>query len=253
MTLKFNEGFAINPQSAKGGGGTLITKNITANGTYNASSDNADGYSSVAVNVPKGQIQDTLFFSYGLDYNSRNNGIQFVDANRIKMSAGSTNSFIRPRSGPIDLRDATTFRLRLGLYVPDSTTHAEWQTIWGVDYNSNAEALGRHGVIGLNIAYNTLNLNLVSNENNKVIGQLSTGNNYIELSYNNGSLTASYSTTGFDDMTILDQASSDVSGTARMCIGMNTTQYNQPLVLPQVLFDTIQVVKNGSVIWQPVA
>ena len=30
---------------------TLITKNITQNGTYNASSDNADGYSSVIVNV----------------------------------------------------------------------------------------------------------------------------------------------------------------------------------------------------------
>ena len=30
----------------------LITKNITANGTYNASGDNADGYSSVIANVP---------------------------------------------------------------------------------------------------------------------------------------------------------------------------------------------------------
>ena len=35
-----------------GGGGTLITKNITANGTYNAEDDNADGYSSVTVAVP---------------------------------------------------------------------------------------------------------------------------------------------------------------------------------------------------------
>lgn len=31
---------------------TLVSKNITANGTYNAASDNADGYSSVSVNVP---------------------------------------------------------------------------------------------------------------------------------------------------------------------------------------------------------
>lgn len=31
---------------------TLVTKNITANGTYSASSDSADGYSSVTVNVP---------------------------------------------------------------------------------------------------------------------------------------------------------------------------------------------------------
>lgn len=33
---------------------TLITKNITQNGTYNASDDNADGYSSVSVNVSGG-------------------------------------------------------------------------------------------------------------------------------------------------------------------------------------------------------
>lgn len=33
---------------------TLITKNITQNGTYNASSDNADGYSSVTVSVSGG-------------------------------------------------------------------------------------------------------------------------------------------------------------------------------------------------------
>lgn len=33
---------------------TLITKSITENGTYNASSDNADGYSSVTVNVSGG-------------------------------------------------------------------------------------------------------------------------------------------------------------------------------------------------------
>lgn len=35
-----------------GGSATLITKTITENGTYNASSDSADGYSSVTVNVP---------------------------------------------------------------------------------------------------------------------------------------------------------------------------------------------------------
>ena len=37
---------------AGGGSATLITKMITENGTYNASADSADGYSSVAVNVP---------------------------------------------------------------------------------------------------------------------------------------------------------------------------------------------------------
>lgn len=38
---------------------TLITKNITQNGTYNASSDSADGYSSVTVNVSSGPTAQT--------------------------------------------------------------------------------------------------------------------------------------------------------------------------------------------------
>lgn len=42
---------AINAISG-GGGSTLITKSITANGTYSAEDDNADGYSEVTVNVP---------------------------------------------------------------------------------------------------------------------------------------------------------------------------------------------------------
>ena len=60
------------------GSATLITKSITANGTYNASSDSADGYSSVTVNVdggggttpaPKKQINfidydGTILYSY---------------------------------------------------------------------------------------------------------------------------------------------------------------------------------------------
>lgn len=48
---------AINAiQTGGGGSATLITKNITANGTYNASSDSADGYSSVSVAVPSGAV-----------------------------------------------------------------------------------------------------------------------------------------------------------------------------------------------------
>ena len=46
---------------AEGGGGgggeaVLINKSVTANGTYNASSDSADGYKKVTVNVPTREI-----------------------------------------------------------------------------------------------------------------------------------------------------------------------------------------------------
>ena len=39
-------------ESIPSGGGTLITKTVTANGTYAASADNADGYSQVTVALP---------------------------------------------------------------------------------------------------------------------------------------------------------------------------------------------------------
>lgn len=47
-----NNQIVVNVSGGGGGGSTLITKSITANGTYNAQDDSADGYSSVAVNVP---------------------------------------------------------------------------------------------------------------------------------------------------------------------------------------------------------
>lgn len=65
------EGNAITGTLVPGGGGgaTLITKSITANGTYDAEDDNADGYSSVTVNVSGGggtsePRKDVNFFDY---------------------------------------------------------------------------------------------------------------------------------------------------------------------------------------------
>ena len=47
---------AILSISGGGGGSTLIQKTVTANGVYNASSDSADGYSKVTVNVPASAV-----------------------------------------------------------------------------------------------------------------------------------------------------------------------------------------------------
>lgn len=45
--------FALGKAAGGGGGSaTLINKNISANGTYNASADSADGYKKVVVDVP---------------------------------------------------------------------------------------------------------------------------------------------------------------------------------------------------------
>lgn len=55
--------------TASGGGSTptLVTKNITANGTYTASDDGADGYSSVTVNVPTGLSYESGVYTPSVD------------------------------------------------------------------------------------------------------------------------------------------------------------------------------------------
>lgn len=53
-TYKPSEMAAAIESIPSGGSATLGTKTITSNATYNASSDNLDGYSSVTVNVPTG-------------------------------------------------------------------------------------------------------------------------------------------------------------------------------------------------------
>ncbi len=68
-SLAFPAGFvsAINAISGGGSSPTLVTKNITANGTYSASSDSADGYSSVTVNVPSGLAYESGTYTPSAD------------------------------------------------------------------------------------------------------------------------------------------------------------------------------------------
>ena len=60
--MNMNDAFVgslIFNKNGGGGGAVLITKNIYDNGVYSASDDNADGYSSVTVNIPKGGLWAT--------------------------------------------------------------------------------------------------------------------------------------------------------------------------------------------------
>ena len=71
-----------------GGGGsqaTLITKSITQNGIYNASSDNADGYSSVDVSVSGGGVTRTLLYSLDQSQGGRwiNSGIDTTQYDKL--------------------------------------------------------------------------------------------------------------------------------------------------------------------------
>lgn len=62
------DGYIVLPSTGGGGGGsTLITKSITLNGTYDATDDNADGYSSVTVNVQGGASVSETQGTYGTE------------------------------------------------------------------------------------------------------------------------------------------------------------------------------------------
>ena len=76
------------------GSATLITKSITHNGTYNASSDNADGYSSVTVNVSGGGGSVSRLFTanYWVDTSGNVHNIEDDDGNTISAEATSIPS-----------------------------------------------------------------------------------------------------------------------------------------------------------------
>ena len=60
-SLSFPDGFVSAVQNIpSGGGSTLISKTITANGTYDASDDSADGYSEVTVNISSKLVSGTF-------------------------------------------------------------------------------------------------------------------------------------------------------------------------------------------------
>lgn len=71
---------SIGMGTASGGGGssTLITKNITTNGTYNASDDNADGYSSVTVNVPSSSQREIVVPEQTIEVSSNYTQLNYV-------------------------------------------------------------------------------------------------------------------------------------------------------------------------------
>lgn len=67
-----------------GGGGSapvLITKSITQNGDYYASSDNADGYSEVTVAVSGGGVTKSLLYTFNLSQGAQwlNTGVSVAD------------------------------------------------------------------------------------------------------------------------------------------------------------------------------
>lgn len=71
-----------------GGGSTLISKNITANGTYKAQDDNADGYSEVSVAVSPNTGTKNITDN-GI-YNAASDGLDGYSSVEVDVSGGGT-------------------------------------------------------------------------------------------------------------------------------------------------------------------
>lgn len=91
----FLMGYGAGKSAGGGGGSTIITKTITANGTYSAEDDDADGYSEVTVNVSGGG-SPTLY------YNSASNGTLYAE-NTIIDSATPTSA-LKKLAGAANLK-----------------------------------------------------------------------------------------------------------------------------------------------------
>lgn len=95
--LEFPSGFVTAIQNIpSGGSATLITKNITTNGTYSAEDDDADGYSEVTVSVQNTSVLSGSFTcpssgsSYELSFGKTINKYMFL----IEMDSSSKTELI---------------------------------------------------------------------------------------------------------------------------------------------------------------
>lgn len=101
---------------------TLITKTITANGSYNAASDNADGYSRVTVNVPGIAMPDYI-----------KNGLRiFIQPNTVASSSnvpviGKESVFAIDENESLDLSNGAT--ISTIFKIPSNYTNDRWNKI----------------------------------------------------------------------------------------------------------------------------
>lgn len=113
------------------GGGTLVTKSITQNGTYDAEDDNADGYSSVTVNVPSGTpTLQTKSVSYTptesqqtatITADSGYDGLEEVDVTVGAISSTYVGSGITQRSSSDLSASGATVTVPSGYYSSQAT------------------------------------------------------------------------------------------------------------------------------------
>lgn len=117
---------------------TLITKLITANGTYNATSDNADGYSSVTVNVPTGSLNSKCF-SVSLETD--------ISGQQVAVNPGGDTELAAHRSdstffvGFIALFSVSVTSMRAGIVENNQLHTATANPVYGVYLRSSSSGV----------------------------------------------------------------------------------------------------------------
>ena len=103
---------------------TLITKSITSNGTYNASSDNADGYSQVTVNVSGSSGMNVQAYHGSASVT----GTSSYTATTVKLTVAKTGTYKVSWTGT---RSSTSGTSGSQLYI-DDTAYGSAQTSFGL-------------------------------------------------------------------------------------------------------------------------
>ena len=120
--------------SIPSGGGTLITKNITANGTYNAEDDDADGYSSVTVDVPRVDLERKISATLGKLTEQTPGGNWYAPNNYSYTPFSPCTDADTLLS--VNLYGATSFRFISKFKVSAFKETNPVHTLFGVDYSS---------------------------------------------------------------------------------------------------------------------
>ena len=154
MLIDFYTKSEVDELIAEHGGGTIVSKTITENGVYNASADNADGYSPVTVNVPS-----------RVGYYGQMTAKTFADTSHFQFAEFSTSDYDKTTAFPAMMVAAAQH------FTFDSISTPSTQETLLTYGNATARTYlnGSNGAVTLNGANDYFNLGATTPWNAKYI------------------------------------------------------------------------------------